>query len=301
MTKVCNIDAAWLPGRPDFGYQVGIHRAFHESTCVMLRVGAVSYLNTKPLIYTLREQLGDSGELSLDLPSHLAQDLREGRLDVALIPTIEYFSDDGYRIVSDAAIACHGPVWSVRLLSRVPIPQIKRLALDEGSRTSAVMVRVLLAEMHGLHPETIPLAIDQPPESVDADAILMIGDRAMDPAPGVYREIWDLGDRWVRWTELPFVFATWVARPGLDSTELGIDVDALACMLEASRDAGLANLHRIAADESAAHGLTQQDLYRYFAQNLHFKLGQRERIGMEAFRSRAAALGMLPQTRSTTI
>ncbi len=189
----------------------------------MLRIGAVSYLNTKPLIHSLRERLGDFGELSLDLPSHLAEDLRAGRLDVALVPSVEYFRREEYQIVSDAAIACRGPVWSVRLLSRVPVREIKRLALDEGSRTSAAMVRVLLWEMYGLKPETTPLAIDQSPESVDADAILLIGDRAMHPARGVYKEIWDLGDRWCRWTELPFVFAMWVARSSVD----GKDVEML--------------------------------------------------------------------------
>ena len=173
----------------------------------MIRIGAVSYLNTKPLIHGLRERLPGVGELSLNLPSRLADDLASGRLDVALIPSVEYFRGDRYRIVSDAAIACRGPVWSVRLLSRVPVKRIKRLALDEGSRTSAAMVRVLLSEMYGLTPETVSLGMDQAPEAIDADAILMIGDRAMHPERGVYEEIWDLGDRWCRWTETPFVLS----------------------------------------------------------------------------------------------
>ena len=261
----------------------------------MLRLGAVSYLNTKPLIHSLRERLGEVGQLSLDLPSHLAEDLRAGRLDVALVPSVEYFRGDGYQIVSDAAIACRGPVWSVRLLSRVPVRDIKRLALDEGSRTSAVMVRVLLCEMYGLKPETIPLAIDQSPESADADAILLIGDRAMHPARGVYKEIWDLGDRWCRWTELPFVFAMWVARSTVDSK----DIETLAAMLEASRNDGLENLEQIATVESATHGLTKEDLHRYFVENLHFRLGPGERMGLEAFRWRAAQLGFVPQNKPT--
>ena len=87
----------------------------------MIRIGAVSYLNTKPLICGLRERLGSVGELSLNLPSRLAADLAAARLDVALIPSVEYFRGRDYRIVSDAAIACRGPVWSVRLLSRVPV------------------------------------------------------------------------------------------------------------------------------------------------------------------------------------
>ena len=183
----------------------------------MLRIGAVSYLNTKPLIQGLQRRLGDRGKLSLALPSQLADDLRAGKLDVALIPSVEYFrgladSANRYQVISNAAIGCRGPVWSVRLLSRVPTKQIRTLAMDEGSRTSAAMVRILLKEMHGIEPEPVAFPINTSAESVDADAVLMIGDRAMHPERGVYREIWDLGDRWCRHTELPFVFAMWVAR-----------------------------------------------------------------------------------------
>ena len=191
----------------------------------MLRIGAVSYLNTKPLIHGLEERLGDQGSLNLALPSQLADMLRSGVLDVALIPSVEYFrgamdENAEYRVISNAAIACRGPVWSVRLLSRVPTKQIKLLAMDEGSRTSAAMVRILLSEMHGIQPATVPFPMDTSAESVDADAVLMIGDRAMHPERGVYQEIWDLGDRWCRHTELPFVFAMWVARmqPGDEVT-----------------------------------------------------------------------------------
>jgi chorismate dehydratase len=257
---------------------------------MMIRIGAVSYLNTKPLIDGLAERLRGTGTLSVDLPSRLAAQLHSGQLDVALIPSIEYFRNPGYQIVSDTAIACRGPVWSVRLLSRVPVPEITRLALDEGSRTSVAMLRILLHEIHGLNPETLQLPIDADPEAIDADAVLLIGDRAMHPAPGVYQEIWDLGDRWCRWTELPFVFAMWVVRPGL-----AINLAELAVHLEASRDAGVARLEEIARQEAAANGLTKEDLHRYFAENLHFRLGPGEQLGLQAFRERATALGLIPQ------
>jgi cyclic dehypoxanthinyl futalosine synthase len=267
----------------------------------MLRIGAVSYLNTKPLIHSLAARLGGEGVLTLDLPSRLATDLAAGKLDVALIPSIEYFRNPGYQIISDAVIACRGPVWSVRLLSRVPTAEIKRLALDEGSRTSAALVRTLLWEMHGLEPQLMPLPIDRSPDDMDADAVLLIGDRAMRPSAGVYHEIWDLGDRWCRWTELPFVFAMWVARPTADRGGAEIDKVKLADMLEASRDDGLANLAEIAAAESAAHGLTTEDLHRYFAEHLHFRLGPGERLGLETFRQRAAKLGLIPNRPAVSV
>src|SRR5213595_1790687 len=105
-----------------------------------LKVGAVTYLNTKPLVHQL-ERFAPQIDLRFDLPSCLADDLAAGQLDVALIPSIEYFQDPGYSIVSDACIACRGPVLSVKLFSRVSVPQIQSLALDEGSRTSAALVR----------------------------------------------------------------------------------------------------------------------------------------------------------------
>lgn len=260
----------------------------------MTRVGAVSYLNTKPLIHGLKESLGEGDSLTLNLPSRLAAQLQSGELDVALIPSVEYYRGPGYRIVSDAAIACRGPVWSVRLVSRVPVKNIRRLALDEGSRTSAAMVRVLLWEMYGLQPETTMLSMEQTPESVDADAVLMIGDRAMHPERGVYNEIWDLGDRWCRHTELPFVFAMWVARPGVDTNDL-------ATVLEACRDRGVAELESIAREHAAGHGLTNEDLHRYFAENLHFQLGQRERDGLQRFRDGCEALGLIDGQKTESI
>ena len=262
----------------------------------MLRIGAVSYLNTKPLIHGLRERLGQFGKLSLNLPSRLADDLRSGSLDVALIPSIEFLRgmDCGYRVVSNAAIACRGPVWSVRLLSRVPISQIRRLALDEGSRTSAAMVQILLNESYGLRPETVPLRMEQEPESIDADAILLIGDRAMHPPAGVYSEIWDLGERWCEKTGLPFVFALWVARKDIG------DTSDLRDALEASRDDGLLQLDEIARREAGPHGLTVPDLHRYLSHNLHFKLGPRELDGLELYRLKAQKLGLLSNESSTS-
>jgi chorismate dehydratase len=254
----------------------------------MLRLGAVSYLNTRPLIYGLRERLAGQGRLTLNLPSRLADDLKAGRLDVALIPSIEYLR--GEQIVSDAVIACRGPVWSVRLLSRVPLAEIRTLALDEGSRTSATLVRVLLDEAFGIRPETVPLPIDALPEASEADAMLMIGDRAMHPPAGVYQEIWDLGERWCRQTELPFVFAMWVARPG-------IETEAISEMLAACRDEGQQHLEEIAQREAGPHGLTTSALHRYFAENLHFQLGPRELAGLTLYQQRAAALGAVSSQR----
>lgn len=252
-----------------------------------VRIGAVSYLNTKPLVYGIENRLQDAS-VSFDLPSRLADQLRDWELDLALIPSVEYFRNASeYKIVSDACIACRGPVWSVRLLSRVPVLEIKTLALDEGSRTSAALVQVLLSEQYGLRPELIPLAIDQGPDDAEADAVLLIGDRAMHPSTGMYQEIWDLGDRWCRWSELPFVFAMWVGRKDVDFG----DVEQA---LEQCRDDGLKNLEPIAQAEAGSHGLTTSDCMAYFSRYLHFTLGPGERRGLDLFNVKAKELGLVP-------
>src|SRR5438067_9242620 len=143
-----------------------------------LRIGAVNYLNTKPLICDL-ELLAPEAELMLEVPSRLADLLAEGALDVALIPVIEYFRSGSYTVVPNIAIASRGPVLSVTLFSRVPWTSIRSVALDEGSRTSAALVQVLLRKRYGVHPELQPLPLDRPAETVRADAVLLIGDRAM--------------------------------------------------------------------------------------------------------------------------
>ena len=114
-----------------------------------LRVGAVQYLNTKPLVHGLAKH---GIEFGVDLPSRLADRLANGQLDVALIPSIELFRGDRYRVISDACIACRGPVMSVKLFFRTQPGKVARLAVDEGSRASAALARILLAERFGVPP-----------------------------------------------------------------------------------------------------------------------------------------------------
>ena len=242
-----------------------------------MRIGAVSYLNTKPLVYGLAD-LAPQHELVYDLPSRLADRLAAGALDVALIPSVEYFQRPDYEIVSDACIACRGPVRSVKLLSRVPLESIRTLALDEGSRTSAVLVQILLRERYSLSPRLVPFPIDADPELITADALLMIGDRAMHPPAGQYAAEWDLGDIWCRWSELPFVFAMWVTAKGS-----GEELDELATVFSRSRDGGVAHFERIARTEHDRHGLSYEDCLTYLRDHLHFSLGPRERAGLKLF------------------
>src|SRR5882724_6596010 len=114
-----------------------------------MRIGAVNYLNSKPLVYGLENQSA-SDRLLFDLPSRLADSLSAGRLDVALIPSVEFFRTPGYVVLSDACVACRGPVRSVKLHFRVPPKEVTRIALDEGSRTSGALALILLHELAGV-------------------------------------------------------------------------------------------------------------------------------------------------------
>lgn len=252
----------------------------------MSRIGAVEYLNTKPLVYDL-ERFAPGAEIVYDSPSRLADRLAEGRLDVALIPSIEYFRDPTYTIISNACIACRGPVLSVKLFSRRPIADLHTLALDEGSRTSVALARILLAERHELRPQLEALAMGDSIEDTDADAVLLIGDRAMHSPRGRFELVWDLGDEWTRWTGLPFVFAMWVAHPGAD-------VAGLETALGEARDAGLAHLEEIAEREAAPLGLTKPQCLSYLRDNLHFHLGPDEQRGLQLFYQKAAHIGLVP-------
>jgi chorismate dehydratase len=259
-----------------------------------MRIGAVSYLNTKPLVYRLAE-LAPQHELVFDVPSRLADELASGRLDVALIPSIEYFQWPDYCIVSNACIGCRGPVRSVKLLSRVPLKEIRTLALDEGSRTSVTLVRILLAERFQIEPKLLPFPLDAAPESIAADALLMIGDRAIHPPTDGFVAQWDLGDAWCRWSELPFVFAMWVARQGsgVRSQESAIELGAI---LSNARDLGVANLEEIAAREHSAVGLSREDCLVYLRDHLHFFFGPREQAGLQLFFEHASQLGLATTT-----
>ncbi|RLS45316.1 MAG: hypothetical protein DWH83_00715 [Planctomycetota bacterium] len=254
-----------------------------------LRIGAVQYLNTKPLVHGLAAAGVD---VAYDLPSRLADRLAAGLLDVALIPSIEVMRG-GYRIVSDACIGCCGPVMSVKLFFRTAPARVTTLAVDEGSRTSATLARILLASRHGVRPRIEVLPIGSGLGHTTADAVLLIGDRAIDSsgsaerAVGSFQLIWDLGDEWCRWTGLPFVFAVWAARDG-------IETGPLSRQLAGARDAGRANLAAIAAAEAAAHGLTVPQCLSYLRDNLHYDLGRQELAALEHFQRHAAALGLAP-------
>jgi chorismate dehydratase len=252
-----------------------------------IHIGAVNYLNTKPLIYDL-EALAEGAELVLDYPSRLADQLQAGQLDVALIPVIEYFRAGTYSLVPGISIASHGPVLSVTLFSRVPWKAIRRVALDECSRTSAALAQILLRARHGVGAEICPLPLAGMAENTDADAVLLIGDRAMRACLPGFAHAFDLGQEWHDWTGLPFVYAAWAVRAG-------VDLGPVVAALHEAKSRGCQNIGPIAAHEAPRLGLDAGYCRRYLANIIRFDLGPRELAGLRHYYGLACELGLAPR------
>ncbi|GIX03016.1 MAG: chorismate dehydratase [Planctomycetaceae bacterium] len=261
--------------------------------CNTVKIGVVNYLNSKPLLEGL-EKLLSTALVKLDYPSRLADALAVGDLDVALIPSVEYLRHADYRLVTDACVAARGPVLSVKLYSRVPPGEIQTLALDEGSRTSAALTRILLAERYGVIPRLEPLPLTATADQVQTDAFLLIGDRAMFPLQSSFQTVWDLGEEWYAWTGLPFVFAVWTARSGWDDP-------AVIEALRQARDLGEQRLEQIAEREAPRLGISVTLARHYLSRNLYFHLGSAERNGLRLFRELALRNGLLSSSDSPSL
>ena len=251
-----------------------------------LRLGAVSYLNTKPLVYGL-DAYPDRFDVRYDVPARCAALLHEGRVDLGLIPAIEYLRGD-YVIVPDVAIASDGEIASVAVFTRVPIDKVRTLALDISSRTSVALTRVLCAKHWGIAPSFTPADPDLKTMLARADAALMIGDRALriDPASHRATKI-DLGSEWQSLTGLPFVYAMWTGRAGAASAE--------QCRaLQAARDRGVAHVADIARDVGAGDTAREAQALHYLRDNLKYSLGERESAGLRRFHELAAEIGLVP-------
>ncbi|MEK7242329.1 MAG: menaquinone biosynthesis protein, partial [Planctomycetota bacterium] len=237
-----------------------------------LKIGAVPYLNTKPLVAGIEG--GRGVELRLAVPSQLPDLLERGELDVALIPSIEYLRGRPFFVVPDTSIASRGAVESVLLFLRVPrVRDIKRVALDESSLTSSTLVRIILQERYGLRlssVEYVPWPRNQDLNDTQADAVLVIGDNAMKmasrgtlqraPTTAVCPTL-DLGAEWKALTGLPFVYALWVtSKKGL--------VDSTRRLLNEAKRKGLAALPEIARREAKRLGLEPGFCLRYLSENI---------------------------------
>lgn len=254
-----------------------------------LRLGAVSYLNTKPLVYGL-DAYPDKFDVRFDVPAKCAELLHEGKVDLGLIPAIEYLRGD-YSMVPGIAIASDGEVATVAVFTRKPMAQVETLALDLSSRTSVALTRVLCARRWGIAPKFTPSEPDLGAMLRKADAALVIGDPAFDIDPvkeGVTKI--DLGAEWKALTGLPFVYAMWVGRPGAVSP-------AQCRALQDARDQGVANLAAIARQVGGGDAAVEQRALAYLRDNLRFDLGAAEQAGLRKFHELAADISIVPELK----
>ena len=252
-----------------------------------IRLGAVSYLNTGPLVDGLDLQ-PERFEVRFDVPSRCATLLHEHQVDLGLIPSIEYLQGADYRIVPGAAIVSDGPVASVALFSRKPVREITSIALDVSSKTSVALLKILCTRWFEIAPAFSPMAPDMTAMLQQNDAALIIGDNALfadDERLGLEKV--DLAEEWVGMTGLPFVFAFWAGRPGAAGPE---DVTAL----NEARDRGLANPERVAERYFPGDPAKVRRGAEYLRENVKYDFGEREQAGLRMFYTLAAALGIVP-------
>ncbi|MEZ5317660.1 MAG: menaquinone biosynthesis protein [Vicinamibacterales bacterium] len=249
------------------------------------RLGAVSYLNVRPLVDGL-DRRPDLVSLRFDVPSVCATLLEAGEIDLGMVPSIAYLDRPADRVVPGVCIGSDGPVASVALFSRRPIAEVRSIALDTSSRTSAALTRILCARRFGIAPRFLSHRPDLPAMLEAADAALLIGDPALfvdHAALGLAKT--DLGAEWTAMTGLPFVWAVWAGRPDA----AGPDVVAA---LQQAAEAGMARTDEIADAYCESQPDRRPIARAYLRENLMFRLTPRALDGLRAYYAAAAALGL---------
>jgi len=277
-----------------------------------LRISVVQYLNTAPLVWGFtRSSLSEKYDLSFTVPSLCAEALRQDAADIAIIPAIEYQRIDDLTVLPDMAIACKRRVRSLLLVSKSPIDQVKTVALDESSRSTQALTRILCHNLWQVAPDFFEMPPDLSAMLQCADAALLIGDPALRLSiaveghasrglagevvcsgatagfPGAKTlHIYDIVEQWRSLTGLPAVLALWAARPGVVTPEVIED-------FQNSRDAGLLHLDEICCRASCDLNLPAAELLRYLSENIDFKLDDENLRGLDAFFRSAVALGLI--------
>jgi len=252
-------------------------------------IGSVPYLNGRPLVrwFTDTEEGRTSGVRVVEaVPSRLARMLEEGEVAAALVSSFELLRTPGLVYAPGIAVAADGPVLSVRMLSKVLIPEVRSVALDTSSLTSVALLKILLAESYGLTPRYLPHPPHLERMLAEADAALLIGDLGYrDYGPGLHAL--DLGAGWKALTGLPFAYALWIGYPDRLTPEL-------ATTLCRAKDWGEAHREQIARAEFERLDETFERSRFYLTQIMRYSAGPREEEALCLFGEKAFANGLLP-------
>ncbi|MGZ4788372.1 MAG: menaquinone biosynthetic enzyme MqnA/MqnD family protein [Terriglobales bacterium] len=267
-----------------------------------LRISAISFLNTAPLMWDFEHpesadpKLLENFEFAYTVPSKCAEQLGAGTADIGIIPSITYATIPGLAILPDVAIASKNAVRSILLVLKKPLDQVRTVALDTSSRTSVVLTQILLTKFLPGESDREYVAMDPDLDTMLArcDAALLIGDSALQVDRGKYQAI-DLAEQWRQFTGKPFVFAFWAVR--FASLTQGAQAYDLGEVFSRSRDHGLEpdHLDQIAREWARRVGLSEADIKSYLTENIHYTLDQENAAGLELFYRYAAELGLIPE------
>jgi chorismate dehydratase len=258
-----------------------------------LRISAISYLNTVPLMWDFEHgPARPEFEISYTLPSACARALQEGRADIGIIPAAAYAQIAGLQILPGVAIASRQAVRSILLVSKVPVEKIQSVALDTSSMTSVALTKILFAKWLGGGRTFAPMAPDLDEMLAAHDAALVIGDPALKIDRSKYVTL-DLAEEWIRHTGKPFVFAFWAVRSAALADSPAID---LAEIFRTSRDHGLAaeSVDQIAREWAPKVGLSESAIRSYLTESIHYELDAECVEGLQLFYRYAAEIGALP-------
>jgi len=260
-----------------------------------LRISAISYLNTAPLMWDFQHApAGSKFDITYTLPSACARSLESGAADIGIIPAAAYTQIPGLRILPGVAIASRRAVRSILLVSHVPIEKVKTVALDTSSMTSVALTKVILEKWLGGGRSYSSMAPNLDQMLAQHDAALLIGDPALLVDRSRYHTL-DLAEEWIRQTGKPFVFAFWAVR-GAAQQKADPSLD-LPAIFQTSRDHGLQpeNLTEICRQWSPRVGLTEADVRSYLTENIHYHLDPACLEGLQLFYQYAAEIAALPK------
>jgi chorismate dehydratase len=263
-----------------------------------LRISAISYLNTAPLMWDFEHanaasDARSSFDISYTIPSECAASLRQGSADIGIIPAAAYTSIPDLAILPGVAIASRRAVRSILLVSKVPLEQIRTVAVDTSSMTSVALIKVLFAKWWGGGRTFTAMAPDIEHMLEEHDAGLVIGDPALKIDRSRYLT-YDLAEEWIRLTGKPFIFAFWAVRHAA-LKDAPHDLD-LAAVFQKSRDHGLLpeSLDRIGSEWAPRFDLSREEVKRYLSENIHYYMDGACLDGLKLFYQYAQECAALP-------
>ena len=249
-----------------------------------MRVGAVSYLNARPLTFTLDRDT-KHWLVRYDTPSACAALLHRGDIELGLIPSVDFLQSPDYCLVPGIAVASYGPVVSVALYTSKPVSNLTSVAIDVSSKTSVALLKVLCAKHFCIDPVFVPHDPDLSAMVNDNDAALVIGDPALEAKHDILGlEKIDLGLEWTHLTKLPFVYAAWTGKRGVISKK---DVE----LLQLAKTQGITEIDAIAAEYATGDPAMADRASAYLRENVRYELGSDEISGLQLFLHYASDLG----------